>query len=266
MKNWLIRPSGRLLPLLIAVVFGLSLCLVDANAQSRRKRSRRVAKPVVTNPTIARPGEEGSSDEARIISTADEAGETEQQDAASDGRKTTTKKSATDQDRMQQTIDTLSNQVERLSDKLSEMQENDKTLLEMERLTRAEQRAESLRTQLIDVETKLADLQARVEQIDYSMRPENIERATAGYGTLRPEELRESRRRQLESEKGRVQSQIRILETSKLRLETSLVTADNEVDRLRRRLELRDQMEAAAGSEAESPRPVINSRKPPEQN
>jgi hypothetical protein len=241
----------------------MSLFLVDANAQKRR-RSRRATKPVVTNPTIAPPGQEGSSDEAQIVRTAEESGDTSPDSTSStSGTKNTTKKTVTQQDRMQQTIDTLSNQVERLSDKLTEMQETDKALLDMERLTRAEQRSESLRTQLIDVETKLGDLQARLEQVDYSLRPENIERAAAGFGTLRPEELRESRARQLQTEKTRIQSQIRILETSKLRLEQSLITADAEVDRLRRRLESREQSDTIT-AEKEIPVPETERSPPPE--
>ena len=136
---------------------------------------------------------------------------------------------------MQDTINALSNQVDRLNDKLSQMQENDRSLIDMERLTRAEQRAESLRAQQVDVESKLADLQVKLEQIEYALKPENIERA-AGFGTVHPEEARETRRRQLESEKARTQAQIRILETSRARLETAVNTADAEVDALRRRI------------------------------
>ena len=92
---------------------------------------------------------------------------------------------------MQQTINALSNQVDRLNDKLTQMQQNDRTLIDMERLTRAEQRAESLRAQQVDVESKLADLQSKLEQIEYQLRPENIERAvgvwhgTSGRSTRR---------------------------------------------------------------------------------
>jgi hypothetical protein len=154
---------------------------------------------------------------------------------------------------MQRTINLLSNQVERLNDKLSAMQENDRTLLDMERLTRAEQRSENLRMQLLDTESKLADLQGRLDQIEYSLRPEMIERSVAGYGSVHPEETRDTRRRQLENEKMRIEAQIRILEASKTRLEQSLVTADAEADRLRRKLELHDQQEAATPVETESP-------------
>jgi predicted nucleic acid-binding Zn-ribbon protein len=116
----------------------------------------------------------------------------------------------------------------------------------MERLTRAEQRAESLRAQQIDTESKLADLQSRLEQVEYQLRPENIERA-GGYGTVHPEEAREARRRQLENERGRLLAQIKILETSRARLETSVQTADAEVDSLRRKIEMQQaQPEAPA--------------------
>jgi len=228
MQNRFFRPTALLLSLIVL----FSLCLVDADAQSRRKRrSRRVrrpavVRPVVTNPPIALPGAEQApgSDSERIISTDDQsATETE---AASET--VPPKKTAKPAD-MQQTINQLSNQVDRLNDKLTQMQENDRTLIDMERLTRAEQRAESLRSQQVDVESKLADLQAKLDQVLYQLRPENIEQA-AGYGTVHPEEAREARRRQLENEKTRIQAQIKILETSRDRLEASLVNADAEVD------------------------------------
>jgi chromosome segregation ATPase len=88
-----------------------------------------------------------------------------------------------------------------------------------------------------DVQSKLADLGSRLEQVEYMVKPENIDRAMQGYGSVRPEEARETRRRQLESEKGRLQAQINILETSKTRLEQAITTADNEVDLLRARLD-----------------------------
>src|ERR1700719_2902962 len=66
------------------------------------------------------------------------------------------------------------------------------------------QRSSALHSELRDVEAKKAELEARAEDIDYALKPENIERSTAGYGTTHPEELREQRRKQLENEKQRV--------------------------------------------------------------
>jgi hypothetical protein len=155
---------------------------------------------------------------------------------------------------MQQKINALSNQIDRL-EKLGQADETERAQMEMERLTRAEQRAESLRMQLLDVESKLADLQPRLEEIDYAMKPENLERSAAGFGTMRPEDVRETRRRQLETSKTGLQRQIKLLEASRMRLEAAIVTADAEVDRLRRRLEAREMQELASPTAGETRRP-----------
>ena len=243
--------SSRYVAFLLAILVGLSLCSIEADAQRRRKRRvRRAPRPVVTNPAIAVPGSEQDGSE-RIISTVDENGNPTETTEEGTQPKRTTSRSGTAT--MQQTIDALSNQVNRLNDKLSRIQENDRSLLDMERLTRAEQRAESVRAQMLDTESKLADLHARMEQVDYSLKPENIERSMAGFGTVRPEEARDSRRRQLENEKARLQAQITLLENSRTRLQASLTTAEAEVDLLRRRL---DQQQINNASRAEpSPTP-----------
>ena len=257
MQNRFLRQTAFLLSLIVL----LSLCVVDGGAQTRRRRhSRRarrppVVRPVVTNPAIAAPGSEQEAigaDGERIISTAEEmTNETEPGTEAVSPKKNTSARSSGDAD-MQRTINKLSNQVDRLSDKLTEMQQNDHTLIDMERLTRAEQRAESLRAQQLDTESKLADAQSKLEQIDYQLRPENIERA-AGYGTVHPEEAREARRRQLENEKSRLLAQTKILETSRARLETSVATADAEVDSLRQRIESQQAQQDTSGTTKTQP-------------
>ncbi|MEP6919637.1 MAG: hypothetical protein ABI967_00830 [bacterium] len=212
--------------------------LVDAGAQTRRKRRSRRARPVITNPAITPPAtaETRDSNGAKIISTADESAQDTEQGTETQPKKgKTTSKRAVPEEDMQQTINSLSTQVDKLNTKLSQMQENDRSLLDMERLSRAELRAENLRTQQIDVESKLADLQSKRDEIEYALKPENIDRVTSGYGTTRPEEARDARRRQLGSEKSRLETQIRILETSRARLETAVANADAEVDVLRRR-------------------------------
>ncbi|HJP94288.1 MAG TPA: hypothetical protein VJ875_20175 [Pyrinomonadaceae bacterium] len=235
---------------LIAACLVLSFCLVNVEAQTRRKKRRRAAKPVVekpviTNPPIAPPAataQTPATGDVKIISTADS--------TASEPAQTTESKkekppAASENGEMQQTITTLTNQVNRLNDKLTQMQEDDRYQMDMERLTRAEQRAEQLRAQLMDIQSKIADFEARIEQLDFAMRPENIDSATAGYGSTHPEQAREARRKQLENEKGRVQAQLRLAETSKTRLETAVANADAEVDLLRAKLQQRrEQMDA----------------------
>ena len=237
----------------------LSFCLVEVEAQTRRKRRTRratrpaVARPVITNPTITAPTattattataqDKTATGDVKIISTADATTEQAEPVPARKPKTTTTQTSPED---MQQTITDLSKQVNRLADKLGEMQEDDRYQLELERLTRAEQRAEQLRMQLVDVQSKIADFESKLEEIEYALKPENLERATQVYGSTRPEEVRETRRRQLESERARVKAQLRILLTSQSRLEVSCANADAEVDLLRAKLQQRrEQMDAA---------------------
>ena len=245
----------RFLFLVLAGLLIANLCLMEAGAQTRKKRrthrtARHAAtKPVVTNPAIAPAGSEESGD-AKIISTADESSTSADQP---DTKPAPKKKGQSEPEEMQRTINTLSNQVDKLSDKLTKMQENDRTLLDMERLTRAEQRAEALRTQQLETETKLADIQSRLDEIEYAIKPENIERETAGYGSTHPEDTRAARRRQLEGERTRLQAQARLLETNRSRLETAVASADAEIDLLRRRLESQQQQPDNAQIQTDSP-------------
>ena len=245
---------------LIAACLVVSFCLVEADAQTRRKRrTRRAApaapKPVITNPPIAPP--EGTKTPAetgdvKIIST-DDATKDASSETLQGWKPKVTAPEPTEQDKMEKTINNLSTQVNRLNDKLTQMQEDDRYQLEMERLTRAEQRAEQLRGQLMDIQTKIADFEARLEQLEFALRPENIEASIAGYGSTRPEVAREARRKQLEGERGRVQVQLKLAETSRTRLEVAVANADAEVDNLRAKMEQRRaQMEAQP---AETPRP-----------
>jgi hypothetical protein len=236
---------------LIAACLVLSFCLATFDAQTRRKkRSRRpakpaVEKPVITNPPIAPPpatAQTPATGDVKIISTADS---TTAEPAQTPEPKKDTPSATPEKEDMQQTITTLSNQVNKLNDKLSQMQEDDRYQMDMERLTRAEQRAEQLRAQLMDIESKIADFEARIDQLDFALRPENIDSATAGYGSTHPEQAREARRKQLENEKARVQAQLKLAETSKTRLEVAVANADAEVDLLRAKLQQRrDQMDA----------------------
>jgi hypothetical protein len=90
----------------------------------------------------------------------------------------------------------------------------------------AAQTADDLRVQLLEIQAKENELQARGQQLDEALKPENIERSLAGVGSTRPEELRELRRRQLSSEREGVRSQLRIVATSRERLEAAIRTAE----------------------------------------
>lgn len=242
----------------VAAFLLVSFCLIEADAQTRRKRTRRTApkpaapKPVITNPPIAPASETATpSNDVKIISTADSP------EPSQTPEPTPSPKKDPEKEDMQRTINTLSTQVNRLNDKLGEMQEDDRYHLDMERLSRAEQRAEQLRAQLLDTEGKMADIESKLEVIEYSLKPENIERATQSYGSTRPEEAREARRRQLETERNRLRAQFKLLETSKSRLEVAVANADSEVDLLRAKLQQkRDAMDTRPPATSEDkPRP-----------
>jgi len=248
---------------LIAACLIVSFCLTEGDAQRRRKkRSRRTApaapKPVITNPPIAPPEatkSPESSGDVKIISTADSSKEPAANENLQGWKPKVAVPEPTEDDKMQQTITDLSKQVDRLNNKLSQMQEDDRYQMDMERLTRAEQRAEQLRSQLMDVQGKIADFEAKLEQIDYALRPENLDNSMAGYGSTRPEAARDARKKQLESERTRVQAQLKLAETSRSRLEAAVSNADSEVDLLRAKLDQRRaQMDAAPAETPSRPR------------
>ena len=90
----------------------------------------------------------------------------------------------------------------------------------------AAESVERLKAQLLDMQAKEADLRARLQELDESLKPENIERSLAGVGSTRPEELREQRRRQLSKQREGVLAQLQTLETGRMRLETALANAE----------------------------------------
>jgi len=90
------------------------------------------------------------------------------------------------------------------------------------------QAAENLRAQLLEVQVKESELQARARQLDEDLKPENIERSLAGIGSTRPEELREMRRRELSIERERVQAQLKLVATSRERLESVVRFAETQ--------------------------------------
>jgi hypothetical protein len=85
---------------------------------------------------------------------------------------------------------------------------------------------EKLRAQLLEVQGKEDGLRTRLAQLEEAVKPENIERSLAGVGSTRPEELRESRRRQLTIERDGVLAQLKTLETGRQRLEAAIAQAE----------------------------------------
>jgi exonuclease VII large subunit len=103
-------------------------------------------------------------------------------------------------------------------------------------LTHAEERAEVLRKQLIELIEKETAYRSRMTQFDEDLRPENIERSMAGIGGTRTAEMRDTRRRVLENDKKGIENLLSVTTQSRLRLEEDVRQADLLVIKLRQRL------------------------------
>jgi hypothetical protein len=90
----------------------------------------------------------------------------------------------------------------------------------------AKETAASLRVQLSEVQIRKAEAQALDEQLQEDMRPENIERSFAGFGSVHPERLRELRRRQLEITRASLRIQLDELDRNQTCLESAIGEAD----------------------------------------
>ena len=103
-------------------------------------------------------------------------------------------------------------------------------------LTQAEQRAEMLRRQLLELIEKETFYRTKITQIDEDARPENVERSLSAYGTTRTVEVRDTRRRVLETERRGFQNLLGLTIENRARLEEEVRQADSLVQKLRHRL------------------------------
>ena len=146
---------------------------------------------------------------------------------------------------LRQSLQTLNNRLKTISDELfaPDKKDQDKSLDSVKKvatgldlLAHAEERAEVLRKQLIELIEKETAYKVRMTQFDEDMRPENIERAMVGMGGTRTAEMRDTRRRALENEKRGIENLLSVTTQSRLRLEEDVRQADQLVTRLRQRL------------------------------
>jgi chromosome segregation ATPase len=133
-------------------------------------------------------------------------------------------------------VQQLSVEVDRLSRKVSELEKYKQLDFVRDQLNKEEQRAEALHVRLRENLEKQIKLQARLDELDQQLRPENIERLFTGIGSVRPEEARDSVRRRITTEKQGIQAQLDVLRQERSRLQASLATADLSIQRLRGRI------------------------------
>jgi len=146
---------------------------------------------------------------------------------------------------LRQSLQTLNNRLKIISDELfaPDKKNEDKSLETVKKvatgldlLAHAEERAEVLRKQLIELIEKETAYKARMAQFDEDLRPENIERSMVGIGGTRTAEMRDTRRRVLENEKRGIENLLSVTTQSRIRLEEDVRQADQLVTRLRQRL------------------------------
>ncbi|HEX5709662.1 MAG TPA: hypothetical protein VFX96_20455 [Pyrinomonadaceae bacterium] len=266
-----LKQLKRTFALLAASALVAPLVVFEASAQQTRTRpSRRATSPVRTRAAspVPTPLPTPDASEPRLVSSADEA--SGQDDAVVPrrraGRTTTPARRAADEaerEQMRETVDKLSETVTKLSDEVTQLKGEQRILVDLERLTRAEQRAEGLRAQLRDVMDKEFALQERAAQLEEELESDAIERRAALIGSLNPAAVRESIRRSLERERERVQTQLQMLTTSRARLESAVASADNEVERIKARIEAAENEQGGPTTNTTAT-PAINTTGEPE--
>jgi hypothetical protein len=89
------------------------------------------------------------------------------------------------------------------------------------------EQAQKLRGDLSQLHDREAEIKMRLTELEYELKPENIERHFAGVGSVHPEELREARRKQLQLEKDRLVGQLSEIDQNQARLETEIQISDS---------------------------------------
>lgn len=112
-----------------------------------------------------------------------------------------------DLSRISTSVQTLSATLKAFVDKFEKVngltltEKQQKLILGMELLTRTELRVVTLQKSQIELTEKLNSTRSRLSQVESDLRPRNINNSTTYAGTTETEELRESRRAKLESER-----------------------------------------------------------------
>ncbi len=202
----------------------------ETNAQTTRRTRSSIPKPVgtpVPTSTLIIP---------EIVRRADE---TDMENPVYSNGETQPVENTENADVLKEKISVLNAKIKTLeSDNKPEADAKEKKLLlSLDILTRAEQRAESLQKQLYEVIEKENAVKMRIEQIVYDMRPEMIDRNAAFAGSLRPEDVRDARRKSLENEKTNLESLLTQIQSNRTKLEQSVERADFLVEKIRLKFE-----------------------------
>jgi hypothetical protein len=223
--------------LIFVILALLAVLSVDGSAQTRKRKPRRnVPAPVTTQQII-------EQTQPEVISQTD--GRTEETTVAPTVTETPTPE-ATEGEGFQTKIDQFNTRIKDMNTRIGSLESSRrgdldekqrKLLLNLEILSRAEQRAETLREKLFSLTEKENTVKADLEQLEYDSQDEVINRNLAMLGSMRPEELREQKRRALQNKKTNLTSLLQQIQSNKAGLEENVVKADMLVEKLRLKLE-----------------------------
>ena len=237
--------------LVLAVLFGGLFYQAEAQNTRRKTANKRRA-------TSSRPVPVTSSQriiEPEVVSTAEDTagdengGNTQTTNSANGGRNRSNRRqnagtqnqtSARDNNALSREVTTLRGEVRQLKGK--------RAVEDFERLSLAEERAESFRRKLEEAIGREAALNTRIQELEYQSRPEIIERETALIGSLKPEDVRDARRKLLDNEKRQVREQLNQVQINRSRLETAVANADSLVEKLRARVDAGTDEEIKTGT------------------
>lgn len=225
-----------------------SVCLLavsQADAQKKRRTKAKVPQPVAASTPIV----SSTLGLPEVVRRADE-NEVETANFPVDETLTTDASQTEDAETLRLKINELTEKlktVESGNPKEADAMEK-KLLLNLDILAKAEQRMESLRKQLYDMVEKENTVKNKIEQLTFEMRPEMIERNISMAGSLRPENLRETRQKSLESEKANLNNLLLQITANREKLEVSVQRAEFLVDKIR--LKFEKEIDASLGDVA----------------
>ena len=139
-------------------------------------------------------------------------------------------------EQLRKNVQQLTAEVQRLKRKVTELEKDRLASTIQEQLEKEEQRGEGLQLHLIEIVEKELPLQTRLDQVNSQLRPENLDKALLGVGSVHPEYAREDLRKQLAAERQRLMYQLELFRQDRIRTQASLATTDAAILRLKMKL------------------------------
>lgn len=227
---------------LVFMIFGLlAVFSIDGLAQTtRKKKTRRAAPAPVTTQQII------DQTQPEIISQTGVPIQEEIPATTGETISQPVEETSTEPESFQGKIDQFNSRIKEMSTRIGSLESSRrgeldakqrKLLLNLEILSRAEQRAETLREKLFALTERENTIKSELEQVEYDSQDDVLNRSLAVMGSMRPEELRDQKRRSLQNKKTNLTNLLQQVQSNRAGLEENVVKADMLVEKLRLKLE-----------------------------